>query len=67
MARAPEMFVDLAAYRYLSARRDGTWTALVVSTSAGEGYVQRVTVAPVDAAQPIVTSDARPAPTPRCP
>lgn len=58
---APEMFVDLAAYRYLAARRGEAWTALVVSTSAGEGYVQRTTVAPPDAAAPIVASSASPA------
>lgn len=47
---APDMFLDLADYRYLSARRGKAWTTLVVSLSAGIGYVQETRVDPSDVA-----------------
>ena len=58
LAPAPAMFVDLVAFRYLSARRDGAWTVLVASVSAGTGYVEQVTVTPEGAEPPAI-----PAPT----
>ncbi|GIT92710.1 membrane protein [Jannaschia pagri] len=61
---APEMFVDLAAYRYLAARKDTTWTDLVVSTSAGVGYVQQTTVGPVGDVAPVTLSTSNPASPP---
>jgi OOP family OmpA-OmpF porin len=64
VAPAPVMFLDLAAYRYLAARRDGAWTTLVVSVSEGVGYVQRVTVAPSDAVAALPRTSAAPAPPP---
>jgi OOP family OmpA-OmpF porin len=40
----PEMHVDLGDYRFLAARRDGAqgteWVTLIVSRSAGAGFVQ---------------------------
>ncbi|TFL18083.1 OmpA family protein [Jannaschia formosa] len=64
VAPAPQMFVDLGAYRYLAARKLDAWTSLVVSTSAGEGYVQRITVVPEGSDLPPVATEARPAPAP---
>ncbi|WP_371155700.1 OmpA family protein [Jannaschia sp. 2305UL9-9] len=61
---APEMFVDLAAYRYLSVRKDDAWVDLVVSTSAGIGYVQQTTVAPEGSLAPVTKSASNPTPTP---
>jgi OOP family OmpA-OmpF porin len=61
VAPAPAMFVDLASYRYLAARRGKAWTTLLVSTSAGEAYVQLVAVTPPDAVAPApVTTLAAP-------
>ncbi len=52
VAPAPTMFVDLADYRYLSARRGGAWTVAVASVSAGIGYLEVTEVAPGDALAP---------------
>lgn len=56
VASAPEMFVDLAAYRYLSARNDESWVDLVVSTSGGAAYVQQTTVGPEGSVTPVTKS-----------
>ncbi|MGB3408126.1 MAG: OmpA family protein [Jannaschia sp.] len=57
---APDMFVDLAAFRYLAARKGEEWVTLVVSTSDGFGYVQLTTVGPVGSVAPIVKSASNP-------
>ena len=52
--RAPELFVDLGDYRYLSARKGGapgpSYVALLVSRSEDAGYIEITQVAPVGAA-----------------
>ncbi|MEM7641115.1 MAG: OmpA family protein [Pseudomonadota bacterium] len=53
---APDMFVDLADYRYLSARKGGAWTTLVVSLSGDLGYIQVTTVDPESSVDPVVKS-----------
>ena len=52
IAPAPAMFVDLAVYRYLAARKDDAWTTIVASPSGAEGYVQITTVTPATAGAP---------------
>lgn len=47
VAPAPDMFVDLADYRYLSARRGEAWTILIASRSGARGYLQATEVTPV--------------------
>lgn len=49
---APEMFVDLGDYRYLSARRGDARTDLIVSRSGDVGYVQATAVVPPNEAPP---------------
>lgn len=46
---APEMFVDLADFRYLAARKDDAWTTLLVSRAGDRAYVQTTQVTPTDA------------------
>lgn len=58
VAPAPAMFVDLADYRYLAARRGEAWTVLIASRSGARGYLQATEVTPVAAAAP---PDATPA------
>jgi OOP family OmpA-OmpF porin len=53
---APDMFVDLADYRYLSARREGAWLALVASRSRDVGFVQVTRVDPVAMPEAPVTT-----------
>lgn len=47
----PDMHVDMGDYRFLSAQSEGEWVSVLVSRSAGAGYVQvtRVSDAPVTA------------------
>lgn len=59
VAPAPGMFVDLADYRYLSARKGDAWATLVVSRSGELGYVQSTFVDP-EAETPPVASVAIP-------
>ncbi|SDY34199.1 OmpA-OmpF porin, OOP family [Jannaschia faecimaris] len=61
---APQMFVDLADYRYLAAQRGAAWTTLLVSRSGELSFVQTTTVdpdaeiAPLDpASDPVAPSD----------
>jgi OOP family OmpA-OmpF porin len=54
VAPAPAMFVDLGAFRYLAARRGAAWTTLIASVSAGEGYVEQVTVTPTGEDAPVL-------------
>ena len=63
---APAMFVDLADYRYLAARKDDAWVTLVVSTSGDLAYVQATDVVPGAEVEAVVKSaaDAAPAPLP---
>ena len=51
VAPAPEMFVDLADYRYLAARRGEAWTILIASRSGARGYLQATEVTPLAGAQ----------------
>ena len=63
----PDMHVDLGDFRFLSARRGKEAVSILVSRSAGAGYVQitRVSDAPVPV-QPVVTPvDLDDAPVPR--
>ena len=60
---APEMFVDLAAFRYLAARKGDAWVTLVVSTSGDAGFVQVTTVGP-EGSGPIITKSASNPPPP---
>lgn len=53
---APAMFVDLADYRYLSARRGEAWTTLVVSLSGDLGFVQVTTIDPEGVSDPVIKS-----------
>ena len=58
---APDMFVDLFDYRFLSARQrdadpDPEYVTLMISRSGNTGYVQIIHVAPKDAAPVRVTS-----------
>lgn len=63
VAPAPQMFVDLADFRYLSAKRDEAWTTLVVSRSGEMFFVQATQVDP-DGVSPsqAVQTDLTPAP-----
>ncbi|WP_308916303.1 OmpA family protein [Jannaschia sp. LMIT008] len=45
---APAMFVDLNAFRYLSAVKDDAWLTVLASVSAGVAYVQATHVGPPD-------------------
>ncbi|WP_143534387.1 OmpA family protein [Roseovarius albus] len=59
---APEMFVDLYDYRYLSARKthnetDDEYVSILVSRSGANGYVQVVHAAPPDVVVSIATSE----------
>lgn len=64
VAPAPEMFVDLAAFRYLSARRGDDWVSLVVSTSGDLGYVQQTVVGAPGSVVPITKSASNAPPPP---
>ncbi|WP_299817934.1 OmpA family protein [uncultured Jannaschia sp.] len=64
IAPAPAMFVDLAAYRYLAARKDDAWTTIVASPSGAEGYIQVTTVTPADAPPPPPPPEKPPAADP---
>ena len=64
VAPAPEMFVDLADFRYLSARRGEAWITLLVSRSEGFGYVQETRVAPEAVSVPDAVDDAGETATP---
>lgn len=48
----PEMFVDLADFRYLAAEKDSVVLSLLVSQGGGTGFVQVVRVVPPDEAAP---------------
>lgn len=58
---APEMYVDLGDFRYLVARKGqgeaAEHLALVVSRSAGSGYVQLTRVGAVITTQPVVLTE----------
>ncbi|MEM8822349.1 MAG: OmpA family protein [Pseudomonadota bacterium] len=53
---APAMFVDLADYRYLSARKGETWKTIVISLSGDLGFVQITTIAPTSDLDTVVMS-----------
>ncbi len=53
---APEMFVDLADFRYLSARKGEGWATLMVSRSGALGYVQSTFVDPDAKVPPVVAT-----------
>ena len=65
---APDMFVDLFDYRFLSARKSGDtgpeYITLLVSRSTNTAYVQLIHVAPSGAAGLVVAPGARPAEAP---
>ncbi|MBZ8118859.1 OmpA family protein [Roseovarius sp. LXJ103] len=65
---APDMFVDLFDYRFLSARRVGAsgpeYITLLISLSTNTAYVQLIHVAPNGAAALSVVTGARPAEAP---
>ncbi|WP_417720262.1 OmpA family protein [Salipiger sp.] len=59
--QAPEMYVDLTAYRFLSARGpEGDYLSLLVSRSAAAGYVQVIRAGVAEAAPVSVSDDAPP-------
>lgn len=49
---APQMFVDLADFRYLAAQKDDAWTTLLVSRSADLSFVQMTQVDPDGTVEP---------------
>ena len=51
-APAPQMFVDLGAYRYLAARKGEVWIDVVASRSGPMGYVQTTLVEPLPETKP---------------
>lgn len=57
VTRAPEMFVDLADFRYLAARRGSEWVTALISRSGDAAYVQTTEVDP-DAEVEEVTGSA---------
>ncbi|WP_281826463.1 OmpA family protein [Jannaschia rubra] len=63
VAPAPEMFVDLADFRYLAARKGDAWTTVLVSRSGELGYVQTTRVDPGSAVVPEMAV-ATPGPAP---
>lgn len=56
---APEMYVDLGDFRFVSARRGEEALGLLVSATSREGFVQLIRVAPPGAAPPAQVSPAR--------
>lgn len=58
---APQMFVDLADFRYLAAQNGEAWTTLLVSRSGDLSFVQTTSVDP-DGAVEATVSAANPAP-----
>jgi OOP family OmpA-OmpF porin len=59
---APDMFVDLFDFRFLSARKDGgdsgaRYVSILVSRSGATGYIQVIQVAPEGTASLSVTSE----------
>ncbi|MEM9797805.1 MAG: OmpA family protein [Pseudomonadota bacterium] len=59
---APQMFVDLAAYRYLAARRDTEWVTMVVSRSGEMAFVQTTHVGPASEVATTLSTSSIPAP-----
>jgi len=57
---APEMHVSLGDYRYLSARNDDEWLAILVSRAAGAAHVQLTRVSPEGAPVPQTSATAAP-------
>lgn len=60
---APDMFVDLRDYRFLSARKEGDdgvsdYVTVVVSQVSGSGYIQVIRLAQSEAATEIMDTDA---------
>ncbi|MEM8848556.1 MAG: OmpA family protein [Pseudomonadota bacterium] len=64
---APAMFVDLADYRYLSARKGAAWTTLVVSLSGDLGFIQVTTIDPDGVSDPVIKSASNALPRPAAP
>lgn len=58
---APQMFVDLADFRYLAAQNGEAWTTLLVSRSGDLSFVQTTSVDP-DGTVDATVSTANPAP-----
>jgi OOP family OmpA-OmpF porin len=56
----PGMFVDLADFRYLSAATDDEALSLLVSRSAGTGFVQIIRVAPSESPAPALAPAVTP-------
>ncbi|WP_179378085.1 OmpA family protein [Jannaschia marina] len=63
---APQMFVDLADFRYLAAQRGAAWVTVLVSRSGDLGFVQTTTVDPNAEVAP-AQSTSSPAPPPAPP
>lgn len=61
VAQAPQMFVDLADYRYLAAQKGEAWTTLFVSRSGELFFVQAIQVDPDGTVEP-TKSTSSPAP-----
>ncbi|MBV7380382.1 OmpA family protein [Maritimibacter sp. DP4N28-5] len=62
----PDMHVDLGDFQFLSARipgDTGQYASIFVSRSASSAYVQVISVAPADAAQPEVVTSTKTDPT----
>ena len=59
---APEMFVDLADYRYLAMARGGERLDLLASRSGAQGYVQLTHVGPVGSVEAVAKSSSATAP-----
>lgn len=58
---APDMFVDLADYRYYAARKGPAWITFVVSTSGDVAYIQETRIGPPGDIPPVKSASA-PAP-----
>ncbi|WP_432450348.1 OmpA family protein [Aliiroseovarius marinus] len=62
--KAPEMFVDLGDYHYLSASNGDQHASVLVSRAQADAYVELTLVAPADAAATNVDTGATPVTTP---
>lgn len=60
---APQMFVDLADFRYLAARKGDVWSTLLVSRSGDLGFVQTTGVDPDGTVEPVKSTSNPASPT----
>ena len=57
---APQMFVNIADFRYLSARRGDDWVTVLTSVAGRAGHVQTTVVGEAGAPAPVVSTRAVP-------